>query len=110
MQKNEYDFHTDIPNSILEGMNLETILISPVEEDLFIGVLSKEVSETNNVLLYLYLLEYSGEGSSFSILKILQSLSFSDISSARLFIQSLSEMSAMDFILSIDPNDVMVIN
>ncbi|WP_053366534.1 hypothetical protein [Bacillus sp. FJAT-27245] len=101
---NENLIPIDFSNPILKEMNFESAIISPVNNNFCIGFFSKEMPETNNVLINLFLLEYSLEHLSYEIINELQSLSFSDISTARLFIQNLPDMSAMDFIISIKPN------
>ncbi|RFU69503.1 hypothetical protein D0469_09055 [Peribacillus saganii] len=86
----------------LDHMEVETVLISPINNEVGIAVLSTLSINPTEKQVYVYSLIWNRTLNSYTIDKELQSFLFRDLSFAKEFIEHLPEMSAFELMFAMN--------
>ncbi|KGX91854.1 hypothetical protein [Pontibacillus marinus] len=89
----------DFDNELLEEMNVETVMTSPINSEIGVAILSSESTDQNKIVK-VYSLRLQHDVQKYKIDNELQAFSFSDHDFARQFIERLPEMSAIELMFA----------
>ncbi|MGN7300699.1 hypothetical protein [Ferdinandcohnia sp. SAFN-114] len=98
------DLKINIPNELLEEMEIQGTIISPVFPEMGILVLSDGMFQfSKEIVIRIYRLELEADTQSYKIYYELVALSFSSYSDAKDFVDHLPNMSGIEMLILLNP-------
>jgi len=91
----------DFDNELLEEMNIESVMTSPINSEVGVAILSSG-SPNQNKIVKVYSLRLQHDIQKYKIDNELQAFSFSDHEFAQQFIEHLPEMSAIELMFAMN--------
>ena len=92
----------DVPNELLVDMEIESVVISPVFQNVGIVILAGDDQETNCRLVRIYSIAKQDDETTYRLVQELQAFLFPEKSFAKEFIERLPQMSAIELMFAMN--------
>lgn len=92
----------EIPDELLENMEIESVIISPVYQNVGIVILAGDDQETNGRLVRIYSMVKQDDETTYSLVQELQAFLFPERPFAKEFIERLPQMSAIELMFAMN--------
>lgn len=99
---NTNDGIVEIPNELLENMEIEAVIISPIYRNVGIVILAKDDNETNSRLVRIYSIVKQDDETTYRPVQELQAFLFPEKPFAKEFIERLPQMSAIELMFAMN--------
>lgn len=99
---NSNDAMVEIPNELLENMEIESVIISPVYHNVGIVILAGDDQETNFRLVRVYSIAKQDDETTYGLVQELQAFLFPEKPFAKEFIERLPQMSAIELMFAMN--------
>ena len=99
---NSTDAMIEIPNEVLDNMDIESIIISPVHYNVAIVILAGADQETNCRLVRIYSIVKQDDETTYGLVQELQAFLFPEKPFAKEFIERLPQMSAIELLFAMN--------
>lgn len=98
------DVNVNIPNELLEEMEIQGTIVSPIYTEMGILVLSKGMIQfSRDVTIRIYYLKQAADRKSYDVYYELEAFSFTNYNEAKKFIKHLPKMSGIEMLLLLNP-------